>query len=99
MQRKEPLEKKGAAGMDAWPAKNILTRRANQGHIFSIPQTADRPQAPCLQMPIAFKHRVSVIELDGEREKGKNPEIAWSEWQDSNLRPQRPERSELLLSC
>ena len=25
--------------------------------------------------------------------------ICWSEWQDLNLRPLRPERSEYLLSC
>jgi hypothetical protein len=47
MQRKEPFENKGVAGMDVLPAKNILTRRANQGHIFSIPQIADRPQTTC----------------------------------------------------
>jgi hypothetical protein len=41
------MKTKGFAGMDAWPAKNILTRRANQGHIFIIPQIADRPQAAC----------------------------------------------------
>jgi hypothetical protein len=27
--------------------------------------------------------------------EGKKPTIAWSEWQDSNLRPLRPERSAL----
>jgi hypothetical protein len=44
MQRKEPLEKKGVAGMDTSAAKNILTRRANQGHISIIPPLGDRPQ-------------------------------------------------------
>jgi hypothetical protein len=39
MQRKEPLEKKGLAGMNVLFAKNILTRRANQGHIFIIAQS------------------------------------------------------------
>jgi hypothetical protein len=38
MQRKEPFENKGVADMDAWSAKNILTRRANQLHFFTIPQ-------------------------------------------------------------
>jgi hypothetical protein len=47
MQRKEPLVNKGVAGMDASATKNILTRRANQEHIFIIPQIADRPQATC----------------------------------------------------
>jgi hypothetical protein len=36
MQRKEPLENKGLAGMDISPAKNTLTRRANHRHTFII---------------------------------------------------------------
>jgi hypothetical protein len=43
MQRKEPLEKKGVAGMDALAVKNILTRRANHWHIFIIPQFGKLP--------------------------------------------------------
>jgi hypothetical protein len=38
MQRKEPFAKKGVAGMDALAAKNILTRRANQRHVFTMRQ-------------------------------------------------------------
>jgi hypothetical protein len=43
MQRKQPLEKKGVAGIDALAAKNILTRRANQWHVFIIPQFGKLP--------------------------------------------------------
>jgi hypothetical protein len=47
---------------------------------------------------ITSKHRVSVVEsvvdLESARERRqKAPEITWSEWQDLNLRPLRPERS------
>jgi hypothetical protein len=45
MQRKEPLENKGVAGMDALAAKNILTRRANHWHIFIIPKFGKLPAA------------------------------------------------------
>ena len=45
MQRKEPLENKGVAGMDVLGAKNILTRRANQGHICTIAQFVRPPVA------------------------------------------------------
>jgi hypothetical protein len=49
---------------------------------------------------ITSKHRVSVVEsvvdLESARERRqKAPEITWSEWQDLNLRPLRPERSAL----
>jgi hypothetical protein len=43
MQSKEPVEKRGVAGMDTYPAKNILTRRANQRHNFIIAQFARSP--------------------------------------------------------
>ena len=33
------------------------------------------------------------VDLESAREKGQNAQrMAWSEWQDSNLRPLRPER-------
>ena len=42
---------------------------------------------------------VSVVEtavsLTGDQNQQKNPKDYWSEWQDSNLRPLRPERSAL----
>jgi hypothetical protein len=45
---------------------------------------------------------VSVAEtaasLTGDRNQRKNPNDFWSEWQDSNLRPLRPERSAHYLS-
>jgi hypothetical protein len=41
MQRKEPLENKGVAGMDVLPRKNTLTRRANHRHISTIAPIAD----------------------------------------------------------
>ncbi len=40
----------------------------------------------------------SVVGLTGNRNQRKNPNDFWSEWQDSKLRPVRPERSERLLS-
>jgi hypothetical protein len=43
MQRKEPLENKGVAGMDVLAAKNTLTRRANHRHISIIAPIADLP--------------------------------------------------------
>jgi hypothetical protein len=56
------------AGMDALsdPAKNILTRRANQGHQFIITQFAKRPW-PCpttgLFGAIAAKKSLPTIEV------------------------------------
>ena len=38
------MQTEGFAGMGDRPAKNILTRRANQGHVFSIPPSADCPK-------------------------------------------------------
>ena len=37
----------------------------------------------------------TVVGLTGDRNGEKNPNDFWSEWQDSNLRPLRPERSAL----
>ncbi|HTE38073.1 MAG TPA: hypothetical protein VK630_16145, partial [Reyranella sp.] len=43
MQRKEPYENKGVRRHGCMARKNILTRRANQRHIFSIPPSAKCP--------------------------------------------------------
>ena len=43
MHSREPLAKKGVAGMDALTRKNILTRRANQGHNSIIPNFGKSP--------------------------------------------------------
>ena len=40
----------------------------------------------------------SVVDLGITSDQNKKPNEFWSEWQDSNLRPLRPERSEYLLS-
>ena len=40
--KEEPFEKTGVAGMDALSGKNILTRRANQGHGYIFPQFVKR---------------------------------------------------------
>jgi hypothetical protein len=40
----------------------------------------------------------TVVNLTEGRKEKKKPNDFWSEWQDSNLRPLRPERSEHLLS-
>jgi hypothetical protein len=40
----------------------------------------------------------SVVDLGTTSNQKKKPNDFWSEWQDSNLRPLRPERSEHLLS-
>jgi len=37
----------------------------------------------------------TVVNLTEDRNQTKNPNDFWSEWQDSNLRPLRPERSAL----
>jgi hypothetical protein len=37
----------------------------------------------------------SVVDLTDDRNQTKKPNDIWSEWQDSNLRPLRPERSAL----
>ena len=50
MQRKEPLANKGVAGMAAPAAKNILTRRANQWHIFIIPLFWQNASRRCAMM-------------------------------------------------
>ena len=41
----------------------------------------------------------TVVDLTEDRNQKKKPSENWSEWQDSNLRPLRPERSEYFLSC
>jgi hypothetical protein len=45
------------------------------------------------------ERRVSVVEslvdLTNEQNQAKKPDEYWSEWQDLNLRPLRPERSAL----
>jgi hypothetical protein len=38
---------------------------------------------------------VSVVDSDTSSNQKKKPNDYWSEWQDSNLRPLRPERSAL----
>ena len=40
----------------------------------------------------------SVVDLATTDNQNKKPNDIWSEWQDLNLRPLRPERSEPLLS-
>ena len=35
---------------------------------------------------------LDLVSLERAREKGKSLTISWSEWQDLNLRPLRPER-------
>ena len=40
----------------------------------------------------------TVADLTEDRNEKKKPNEFWSEWQDSNLRPLRPERKEYLLS-
>jgi hypothetical protein len=40
----------------------------------------------------------SMVGLTDGRNQRKKPNDFWSEWQDSNLRPLRPERSEYFLS-
>ena len=37
----------------------------------------------------------SVVDLGPTSDQNKKPNEFWSEWQDSNLRPLRPERSAL----
>jgi hypothetical protein len=53
MQRKEPLARKGVSGMDALPANNIFTRRANQGHYDIMAELVRPPMA----LPIALSAR------------------------------------------
>ena len=38
---------------------------------------------------------VSVVSMTEDPKETKKPNEIWSEWQDSNLRPLRPERSAL----
>jgi hypothetical protein len=40
----------------------------------------------------------TVADLTEHQNEEKNPNDFWSEWQDLNLRPLRPERSAYLLS-
>jgi hypothetical protein len=69
MQRKQPLANTGVVGTDAYPAKNILTRRANQGHIFIIAQFVSYPTLPIglvarlqAQIPQLKQHRLARSE-------------------------------------
>jgi len=43
-------------------------------------------------------HRFAARFVAQEKHRNYGYLIYWSEWQDSNLRPLRPERSEFLLS-
>ena len=50
----------------------------------------------CAAAAIGQKARyVSVVSLTEDPKETKKPNEIWSEWQDSNLRPLRPERSAL----
>jgi hypothetical protein len=40
----------------------------------------------------------TVVNLTEDRNEKKKPNDIWSEWQDLNLRPPRPERSGYLLT-
>jgi hypothetical protein len=48
--------------------------------------TVNLDSGPCL---------LPVVNLTEDRKETKKPNEFWSEWQDSNLRPLRPERSAL----
>jgi hypothetical protein len=55
------------------------------------------------QMPFrhrhgAFRRLIRQLALKALRKKGKKPNDYWSEWQDLNLRPLRPERAVSLIS-
>ncbi len=45
--------------------------------------------------PLASKGYALIVRLESGGKKGKKPQVIWSEWQDLNLRPLRPERSAL----
>jgi hypothetical protein len=63
---------------------------------WSLWPVADGRTACCRrpQQPLAE----SLVDSGTTSDK-KKPNEFWSEWQDSNLRPLRPERSEHFLSC
>jgi hypothetical protein len=63
MQRKEPLENKGVAGMGALPAKNILTRRANHRHISIIAQFARPPHGAAHRARGAITGQNPTVEI------------------------------------
>jgi hypothetical protein len=65
MHSKEPLEKKGSPAWMPYPAKNILTRRANQRHESTIAPIVDLPMA----LPIGFLPRWQAKNSD--RNKGQ----------------------------
>jgi hypothetical protein len=85
----------------------VLVREAYSGLPRQFPKSLRETAA---YRPHEFKGRAPVfgkrplrrgrpaVGLTGDRNQRKNPNDFWSEWQDSNLRPLRPERSECFLS-
>jgi len=41
---------------------------------------------------LAYPGYALIVRLESGGKKGKKPQVIWSEWQDLNLRPLRPER-------
>jgi hypothetical protein len=82
-------------GVTVWRASGFL------GMSAEVPLGNLWPPSSRLQTnAITSRHRVSAVEpaadLEDIRENGQNArEMTWSEWQDLNLRPLRPERSAL----
>ena len=66
---------------------------------FALPR--EMTQAQGIELARQACRKLQFIAHFIAQEKHRNYKYLkeWSEWQDSNLRPLRPERSECLLSC
>ena len=64
----------------------------------TIPTTFKGQQPPSAKRAATFRWLKSVVDLGKTTDQNKKPNDFWSEWQDLNLRPLRPERSAYFLS-
>ena len=86
----------GCAKHPAFPAPSLF-----EGHEYSIPRTLPASRDAALRLA---KVHVPAQAVDLRTPSNQNRFLEgnrlrkWSEWQDSNLRPLRPERSEYFLS-
>jgi integrase len=98
----------GEVGVAIEPQDKIAKKRSGR----SIPLHRDlrealievwplgRCQGPIIQSERggAVSVAETVVNLTGGRNQTKKPNEIWSEWQDLNLRPLRPERAEPWLN-
>ena len=88
-------------GVPVWEATGFLgmSPEVLQDTYGTITPTICRGRQPRSTKRADISVAETVVNLTEDRNQKKKPMEIWSEWQDSNLRPLRPERSEHFLSC